>query len=97
MIEYNTYQTFDMCTVIIHVCLCFLWLLRIEGWTAVPMSYESMSIIEGKIKLPMMRGEHSPSVQHFKAMEQNMADNLRNWLCNIYIEVTNISTKISIL
>lgn len=61
---------------------------KIEAWTAVPMTYESMSIIEGKFKLPMMRGEHSPAVTQFKEMETLMASDLHNWLCNIYIEVT---------
>ena len=60
---------------------------KIEAWTAVPMTYESMSMIEGKIKLPLMRGEHSPAVQHFKTMERLMSSDLHNWLCNIYIEV----------
>jgi hypothetical protein len=64
---------------------------KIEAWTALPMTYESMSIVEGKFKLPLIRGEHSQSVQHFKTMERMMADDLHNWLCNIYIEVRHMS------
>ena len=60
----------------------------IVGWTAVPMSYESMSIIEGKMKLPMLRGEHSPAVFQFQQMEKLIAADLHNWLGNIYIEVS---------
>jgi hypothetical protein len=51
------------------------------------MSIESMSLIEGKLKLPLLRGEHSPAVQHFQQMEQVVSENLNNWLCNVYIEV----------
>jgi hypothetical protein len=51
------------------------------------MSFENMSLIEGKLKLPMIRGEHSPAIRHFKSMEQLMADDLSNWLCNVYLEV----------
>ncbi len=57
------------------------------AWSAVPMSFENMSLVEGKLKLPMIRGEHSPAIRHFKAMEQLMADDLSNWLCNVYLEV----------
>ena len=64
---------------------------KIEAWTALPMTYESMSIVEGKFKLPLIRGEHSQSVQHFKTMERMMAEDLHNWLCNIYIEVRHMS------
>lgn len=64
---------------------------KIVAWTAVPMSFESMSIIEGKIKLPLLRGEHSPAVQHFSKMEKLMASDLNNWLCNMYVEVRHMS------
>jgi hypothetical protein len=52
------------------------------------MSYESMSLIEGKIKLPFLQGEHSSDIQHFREMENSMAHNLNNWLCNGYLEVS---------
>jgi hypothetical protein len=51
------------------------------------MSYESMSLIEGKVKLPFLQGEHSPDIKHFREMENSMAHNLNNWLCNGYLEV----------
>jgi hypothetical protein len=55
------------------------------------MTYESMSIIEGKFKLPMLRGEHTAAIQHFRKFEERMAKDLDNWLCNIYIEVRHMS------
>lgn len=64
---------------------------RIVGWTAVPMSYESMSLVEGKIKLPFLRGEHGPGTRHFRDMERGMAHNLDQWLCNGYIEVRHMA------
>lgn len=60
---------------------------RIVGWTALPMCYDSMTLVEGKIKLPMMHGEHSPEIQLFSDMERKIASDLSHWLCNIYIEV----------
>jgi hypothetical protein len=55
------------------------------------MSYESMSIIEGKFKLPMLRGEHTSKIEHFREMEEYYASDLSNWLCNIYIEIRHMS------
>eukprot|EP01038_Epipyxis_sp_PR26KG_P005003 gene5003-6988_t len=63
---------------------------RVVAWTALPMCFESMSLVEGKIKLPLLKGEHSPNIQHFKSMESEMSKDLNNWLCNIYIEIRSI-------
>lgn len=52
-----------------------------------------MSLVEGKLRLPMLRGEHSPVFQHFRTMEQTIANDLNNWLCNIYLEVRHLSLQ----
>jgi hypothetical protein len=57
------------------------------GWTALPMCNEHYGLVEGKLKLPVLRGEHSPNCQHFRKMESVITKDLNNWLCNIYIEV----------
>lgn len=62
----------------------------IVGWTAIPMCNEHMGLIEGKFKLPILRGEHSPATQHYRTMEQAIAHDLQNWLCNIYFEVRRL-------
>lgn len=64
---------------------------RVVGWTAVPMCYEKGSLIEGKIKLPLMTGEHSPAVAQFKDMEQHIACDLSQWIGNIYLEVRHMN------
>lgn len=64
---------------------------KIVGWTALPMSFETMSLIEGKFKLPLIKGEHSPTFQHYKTMENTIGRDLNNWLCNIYLEVRHMS------
>jgi hypothetical protein len=56
-----------------------------------PMVFDSMALIEGKLRLPMLRGEHSPAYQHFRTMEECMAKDLNHWLCNIYIEIRHLS------
>ena len=63
---------------------------RVVAWTAMPMCGEHMGVVEGKFRLPLLRGEHTPSIQHFRAMEQGMAADLNNWLCNIYFEIRHL-------
>jgi hypothetical protein len=63
---------------------------RIVAWAALPMCTPQFSIVEGKYKVPMLRGEHSPSVQHYKTIEDIMGNDLNAWLCNIYVEVKHL-------
>lgn len=62
----------------------------IVGWTALPMCLENLSIVEGKYKLPLMRGQHTTSTEHFRDMERNISHDLNNWLCNIYLEIRHL-------
>ena len=39
------------------------------AWTALPIANDHFTVIHGKYRLPLLRGEHSPSVQQFKTME----------------------------
>ena len=36
---------------------------KIIAWTAIPMCNERFGIVDGKFKLPLLRGEHSIAVQ----------------------------------
>jgi hypothetical protein len=63
---------------------------RVVAWTALPISNTHFTVVNGKFRLPMLRGELSPSVQHFRSMESIMAEDLNAWLCNIYVEIRHI-------
>jgi hypothetical protein len=41
----------------------------------------------GKFRIPFLRGKPDPSVEHFRSIEQSIAESLDNWLCNAYLEV----------
>lgn len=66
----------------------------IVGWTALPMCQENLGLIEGKYKLPILKGEHTSSTQHFRDIEKSVAADLDNWLCNIYIEVRHLPLSV---
>ena len=59
---------------------------RPVAWSAVPMTNEEGNITEGRMKLPFLKGQHSPLVHKFQQMENSIANNLDNWLCNGYFE-----------
>eukprot|EP00605_Chrysophyceae_sp_TOSAG23-4_P002040 GSChrysophyteH1.ASY1.ANO1.2259.1 assembled CDS len=61
------------------------------AWAALPMCNEEMSIVEGKFRLPLLRGQHTPLVQSYKQIERAIASDLDNWLCNIYFDVRKFS------
>jgi hypothetical protein len=57
------------------------------GWTVLPMCNEEMTIVDGKFKLPMLKGRHSPLVQSYSSIERSMANDIDSWLCNIYFDI----------
>ncbi len=64
---------------------------RPVGWAALPMCNEEMSVVEGKFRIPMLRGQHSPMVSGYWQMEKAISEDLDNWLCNIYFDVRKFS------
>lgn len=60
---------------------------RVAGWTALPLCTEDMTLAQGRFKLPMLRGEHSPSITQFREMEESVRTDLGHWLCNAYFEI----------
>lgn len=72
-----------------HRCHCD----RIVGWAAIPLALESQMLVEGKLRVPMLRGEHGPHYSHYKDIEATMANNLDHWLCNVYLEARPLSLR----
>lgn len=66
---------------------------KVVAWTALPMSNTHFTVVSGKYRLPMLRGEPTPSIQHFNTMESLMAEDLSAWLCNIYVEVSGSCSR----
>ena len=61
------------------------------AWTAVPMCTESLQIIEGKLKLPLIKGAQPPTMNNYRSMEEAICENIDNWLCNIYVDFRRFS------
>ncbi|CAE7527851.1 unnamed protein product, partial [Symbiodinium microadriaticum] len=41
---------------------------KVVAWSAMPISNAHFIVVNGKFRLPLLRGEPSPSIQHFKTM-----------------------------
>jgi hypothetical protein len=64
---------------------------KVVAWTAMPMCTDGMTIAQGKMKLPMLRGRHTPNESLFRRMEESIAADLDSWLCNLYVEIRAFS------
>lgn len=68
---------------------------RVVAWSAIPMCNEHMAVIDGKFKLPFLRGEVTPEIEHFRSMEIAMGHDLNTWLCNGYFEIRHLPRDVS--
>ena len=66
---------------------------EVVGWATMPMCNELINLVDGKFRLPFLRGAPSPSIQHFRTIEKSIANDLQNWLCNGYIEIRRLPIK----
>ena len=55
------------------------------------MCTESLQIIEGKLKLPLIKGAQPPTMNNYRSMEEAICENIDNWLCNIYVDFRRFS------
>eukprot|EP00055_Hartaetosiga_balthica_P017070 m.111621 g.111621 ORF g.111621 m.111621 type:complete len:1086 (-) comp9241_c0_seq1:71-3328(-) len=65
------------------------------GWGVFPMANSDIEVVDGKFKLPMMRGEVDPSITTHHAIRKSIGNDLDAWLCNLYFDVTHLSRYVS--
>lgn len=63
---------------------------RVVGWGCFPISDGEFNIIDGKYKAPFLRGDMDPTIDKHEKIEELMADDLENWLCNLYFEIVKL-------
>eukprot|EP01147_Barroeca_monosierra_P007714 gene7714-611_t len=60
------------------------------AWGVFPMLNSDCEIVNGKFKLPLLRGDMDSSITTHRALQQAIASDLDNWLCNLYITVSRL-------
>lgn len=63
---------------------------KVVAWGALPLLNSQFNIINGCFKVPMLRGEFDFSIEKFRDLEARWAQDLKNWLCNLYLEIVHI-------
>lgn len=69
---------------------------QVVAWSALPMCNEHLGVVNGKFRLPFLRGEMSPELEHFSGVEKAMAHDLNTWMCNGYIEIRHLPKDITL-
>ncbi|MEQ2278554.1 hypothetical protein AMECASPLE_000145 [Ameca splendens] len=57
------------------------------AWGVFPICSLNLSLVQGRFKTPMVRGEPSPRLDQFKKIEAIISSDLDHWLCNLYFQV----------
>jgi hypothetical protein len=65
---------------------------NVVAWGAFPLSYINKNLIEGKFRVPLLRGEYDPSYDKYEQLEDRIKQNLDYWLCNLYFETSIVPT-----
>uniref|UniRef100_A0A3B3U447 Uncharacterized LOC106950336 n=1 Tax=Poecilia latipinna TaxID=48699 RepID=A0A3B3U447_9TELE len=60
------------------------------AWGVFPVCSMSLSLVQGRFKTPLIRGEPSPQLDQFKKIEAIISSDLDHWLCNLYFQVKRI-------
>lgn len=67
---------------------------QVVAWGAMPLSTPDFVCIQGKFKIPLLRGEMDPTIDKFRDIEQLYQDDLSSWLCNLYFKVGHLEKRL---
>lgn len=57
-----------------------------------PLMNSDFEFVEGKFKVPMIRGEIDLSVDRFQDLEASYANDIDSWMCNLYFSMRRLPT-----
>ncbi|XP_072306697.1 uncharacterized protein ofcc1 [Eucyclogobius newberryi] len=60
------------------------------AWGAFPVCGPSFSLVQGRFKTPLLRGEPSGQLDQFTKVESLISSDLDHWLCNLYFQVKRL-------
>eukprot|EP00634_Sargassococcus_sp_CCMP2135_P004279 CAMPEP_0198654318 /NCGR_PEP_ID=MMETSP1467-20131203/7634_1 /TAXON_ID=1462469 /ORGANISM="unid. sp., Strain CCMP2135" /LENGTH=1207 /DNA_ID=CAMNT_0044390303 /DNA_START=292 /DNA_END=3918 /DNA_ORIENTATION=- len=67
----------------------------VVGWFALPMCEpENFGIVEGKFRLPVLRGPVNRAIKRFSDVHDIIARDLAAWLGNVYFEIRHLPCKV---
>lgn len=66
---------------------------QIVGWGALPMCNPRFRIVQGRYKIPLLKGEPTPLIDKFMQIESLYTEDLTSWLSNLYVDVRHLSKE----
>ncbi|OWZ15453.1 hypothetical protein PHMEG_00010900 [Phytophthora megakarya] len=70
---------------------------HVVAWGALPLSTPEFQIIQGKFKVPLLRGEMDHTMDKYQDMEKMYQSDLSSWLCNFYFQVFHLPKPLGVL
>uniref|UniRef100_A0A3B4TKG7 Uncharacterized LOC111237249 n=1 Tax=Seriola dumerili TaxID=41447 RepID=A0A3B4TKG7_SERDU len=67
----------------------------VVAWGAFPVCGPSFSLVQGRFKIPLLRGEPNTQMDQFKKIEGLISSDLDHWLCNMYFQVKRLPSETS--
>lgn len=61
------------------------------GWSVLPLADSRLRVIQGSFRIPMVRGNLNPSIDLHETLEKLIANDLENWLGNLYLDVRHLT------
>lgn len=66
---------------------------EVVAWGAIPLTTPDFRVLDGKYKVPLLRGEVDPTMDKYRDIEKMYHDDLSAWLCNFYFQVTPLENE----
>ncbi|XP_074656241.1 uncharacterized protein LOC141909627 [Tubulanus polymorphus] len=63
---------------------------HIVGWGCFPICDANFEVIEGKYKVPLLRGPMDYRIDKHEIVERLVSTDLDHWLCNFYFEIVRL-------
>ncbi|KAG1694032.1 hypothetical protein DVH05_022049 [Phytophthora capsici] len=60
---------------------------HVVAWGAIPLTTPEFQVIQGKFKVPLLRGEMDHTMDKYQDIEKMYQTDLSCWLCNFYFQV----------
>lgn len=60
---------------------------QVVGWAVFPLLDNSLDVVEGKFKCPLLQGRYDQKLNSFRKIEDWISSDLDHWLCNLYFQV----------
>ncbi|GMF51612.1 unnamed protein product [Phytophthora fragariaefolia] len=70
---------------------------HVVAWGALPLTTPEFQVVQGKFKVPLLRGEMDHTMEKYQDMEKMYQSDLSSWLCNFYLQVYHLPKPPAVL